>query len=245
MVTVRASLLIPGTGRKPSMCVCVLVSGGLRHGEVGGPPGAPNPSIWPLSWLQLSRPKQMGICAVSQNPQQIFVRSHRSTALEPGSPKTQAQEALLTHRSSSCFTMTPPPLARLLAGWVRPCAQSPDAQGESLGEHVLPFTSEEFLCMLFQEGGRERGKVSVCVGGLRVSVSTCVSRDAGPESRVGYLDCMHVRVPLCKAWTGAAKGPLPDSGRENGHRGGGPCIRAPDKQGGAGRCFINGFPREG
>lgn len=87
--------------------------------------------------------------------------------------------------------------------------------------------------------------MSVCVGGLRVSESTCVSRDAGPESRVGYLDCMHVRVLLCKARTGAAKGPLPDSGRENGHRGGGPCIRAPDKQGGAGRCFINGFPREG
>lgn len=180
MVMVRASLLIPGTGRKPSMCVCVLVSGGLRHGEVGGPPGAPNPSTWPLSWLQLSRPKQMGICAVSQNPQQIFVRSHRSTALEPRCPKTQAQEALLTHRGSSCFTMTPPPLAGLLAGWVRPCAQSPDAQGESLGEHVYVIS-----------GGREEEKEGerLCWWVAGECVHVCVQGRWSRES--GWISGLH------------------------------------------------------
>lgn len=52
----------PGHGEKG--VVYVLVSGDLWQRGVGGPPGAPNPPIWPLSCLPLSHPTQMDISAV-------------------------------------------------------------------------------------------------------------------------------------------------------------------------------------
>lgn len=54
----------PGHGGK-GVYVCTWLSLEI-HGNIEGrrPPEAPNASIWPLSWLQLSHPRQMGICAI-------------------------------------------------------------------------------------------------------------------------------------------------------------------------------------
>lgn len=80
----------------------------------------------------------------------------------PGSSSNSPQFLLLY--------LTPSPLGWLLVGCVWPCAGSSDAQGEKLGEHVLPFTLS-LLCCFWD---KEEAYVGVSGGSLGQCAHVCV-----------------------------------------------------------------------
>ena len=183
---VCACSLIPGMEGKvlTRMCLC------LEQRRSGRTPGAPHPSIWSLSCLQLGHPRQMGIypiCNIQRGP---------SSPLEwhlPSSPNSDASSLGVKKPCNppqlSLLHLTPRPLVWLPTGRVRGIG----TQGERLGKHLLPFTWEVALRVLLpgQEG-------RICESWWRCCVSqhvTYVSQGTRHLEQSDVCTCMQVTLP--------------------------------------------------
>lgn len=96
-------LLIRGTERKVLMCMCLCLEL-CGKGGLGGCPGAPNPSLWPLSCPQLSCPRQR-VATLFSNIQRESSALLLRHPLPPkfSCLKTQDRGVLLTHLNTLCF----------------------------------------------------------------------------------------------------------------------------------------------
>ena len=136
--------------------------------EVGGPAEAPNPSIWPLSWLQLSQPRQMASLLCS--------KIHRDFSSSPTAsphllPKPNAQRLRIRSSAHSpeflLLPFAPSPLGCLLAGWVWPRAWSSAARGWDWGRGASMCSPWLWrCCWVCHLWDKEEACVRVCrVGG--------------------------------------------------------------------------------